>query len=270
MSRRTSSPPPAAPLSPTLLTLQFPKWNGTSNRNTPKLESAITHRKQSPGKILIATFRAPLRRFAFRSARPSPPACTERSRRGTRHCSKRAAQKLENCLTRVFSVIFKFLIDNSHRYLNRGFSSHSPLAASHCRSNRHSYEKLEPLVSHRKHSLGLFSNRHKTALHPRRGVCVPSALRNEASGARDLLVDVPVRQHHHSNRKAYVKLEIVLSSIKRATSIFLIARNTHFAQGEPAQFPCSSARSRTPRFGLAKLAAKPNLRCNFAGGKGVS
>ena len=143
--------------------------------------------------------------------------------------------------------------------------SHSP-----CLSNRHTYEKLEPLVSHRKHSLGLFSNRHKTALHPRRGVCVPSALRNEASGARDLLVDVPVRQHHHSNRKAYVKLEIVLSSIKRATSIFLIARNTHFAQGEPAQFPCSSARSRTPRFGLAKLAAKPNLRCNFAGGKGVS
>src|SRR6185437_908400 len=36
-----------------------------------------------------------------------------------------------------------------------------------CRSNRHTYEKLEVPVSRRKQSLEVISNRHKTALHPR-------------------------------------------------------------------------------------------------------
>src|SRR5690348_10897349 len=125
------------------------------------------------------------------------------------------------------------------------------------------------LVSHRNHSLGLTSNRHKTALHPRRGVCVPSALRNEASGARDLLVDVPVRQHHHSNRKAYEKLELDVTPIKPIISIFLIVRKTHFIQGEPAQFPCSSARSRTPRFGLGetRCEAQSKVQLRWSGGR---
>ena len=51
------------------------------------------------------------------------------------------------------------------------FSSHSPLAARNWRqyqySNRHTYEILEPHVSHRKQTVGCISNRHKNALCPR-------------------------------------------------------------------------------------------------------
>ena len=123
---------------------------------------------------------------------------------------------------------------NKRRRFLRFPASRSPLACPernrratrHCLSNRHSYEKLEPLVSHRKHSLGLTSNRHKTALHPR---CSPILQRAEPRSASV------------SNRKTYEKLELDVTPIKPITSIFLIVRKTHFIQGEPAQFPCSSA-----------------------------
>ena len=63
---------------------------------------------------------------------------------------KRATQKLEFHISLFYSATSKFLIDNFHRYLSSGFSSHSlaltqegPLATRHCISNRHTYEKLE-------------------------------------------------------------------------------------------------------------------------------
>lgn len=47
----------------------------------------------------------------------------------------------------------------------------SPSAAAYpallATSNRQSYEKLEPLVTYTKHTLGPVSNRQSTALHPR-------------------------------------------------------------------------------------------------------
>ena len=48
------------------------------------------------------------------------------------------------------------------------FSSHSPVARGQYQySNRHTYEILEPRVSHRKQAIGCTSNRHKNALCPR-------------------------------------------------------------------------------------------------------
>ena len=122
---------------------------------------------------------------------------------------------------------------------------------SPCLSNRQSYEKLEPLASHRKHSSGLISNRHKTALHPRCVACVPLAPAKEGTAARDLLLSSASRlQHQYSNRKTYEKLELGVTPIKPTTSIFLIVKKTHFIQGAFyasraqrgiwAQFQCSS------------------------------
>jgi len=167
------------------ITSTFPKWNATSNRNTPKLKFLVTHTKQTPAQFLIATFRALVRRTAA-SFQPA-------------HCpfpdpglfaAKRGHEILENCLTRVYSNTSKFLIDNFHRHSSSGFSSHSPAqirvegpvahpkkqktprlsqmkARGLCRSNRHTYEKLELPLSSFRISETSIPNRHKTALHPR-------------------------------------------------------------------------------------------------------
>ena len=132
MSRRTSNSPPPRPLdSAAIARTQFPKWNRSaacvlsicaasgrqphshsplairhclSNRNTSKLEFAVTPTKQSPGPFLIATFRAPATIpvqywFTLRNEGPAPNSSSE-------------AQKLENLLTRLCSATYKFLIDN--------------------------------------------------------------------------------------------------------------------------------------------------------------
>ncbi len=53
------------------------------------------------------------------------------------------------------------------RRIVRELSSLKPPASSLENSNRHTYEKLELPVSHRKHSVALISNRQENALHPR-------------------------------------------------------------------------------------------------------
>ena len=123
-----------------LRTPKFPKWNATSNRNTPKLEFPVTHRKQSSAQFLIATFRAFSRPFGFRPARHSPP--------GARHNLRSGPRKLENRLTRFSSATSKFLIDNFHPHFalyRVPISSLQPLTSSaqYQYSNRQSYEKLE-------------------------------------------------------------------------------------------------------------------------------
>jgi|SRR5690348_3928696 len=92
--------------------LAVPKWNATSNRNTPELKFPVTHTKQSTGQLLIDTFRA----FAAMPAqgRPAPNGFS-------------AARKLENLLTCFRSTTPKFLIDNFHRDLSAALSSHSTL-----------------------------------------------------------------------------------------------------------------------------------------------
>ena len=179
MSHRKPISPKAMPGRPALKPqTQFPKRNGChlsdlwparhsslacpdggratrhclSNRNTPKLKFAVTHTKQSLGQFLIDTFRALTATPA--QYRPDPN-------------NLPAAQKLENRLTFFHSATSKFLIDNFHRDVSRSASGHSPLDTSHCRSNRHTYEKLEIDVSHRKQTSEVISNRHKTALCPR-------------------------------------------------------------------------------------------------------
>ena len=148
------------PLLPVLRASKFPKWNSAPlarhsslgarhcifNRNTLKLESPVTYRKQSPGQFLIAIFRAFSRPSAFQPARHSPP--------GTRHNRQSGPRKLENRLTRFSSATSKFLIDNFEPLLGLAFSSRSftltqegPLTTCHCLSNRQSDEKLEVALS---------------------------------------------------------------------------------------------------------------------------
>src|SRR5690348_7882442 len=140
ISRATSLPLPRRPRAP-----KFPKWNGTSNRNIPKLEFAVTHRKQDSGQFLIATFRAFSRPSASRPARHSPP--------GTRHNPQSGPRKLESGLTHAYSATSKFLIDNFHRHFaphSAPISSLQPLTSStqYQYSNRQSYEKLEVDLTH--------------------------------------------------------------------------------------------------------------------------
>jgi hypothetical protein len=139
------------------ITSTFPKWNATSNRNTPKLKFPVTRTKQSLAQFLIATFRA----FTRRAAASSQPAHPFSPTPGL-IAIKSAHRKLEIFLTRLYSNTSKFLIDNFRRYLSSGFSNSShvlppegPLgrpeqrrAASHRLSNRHTYEKLERELSH--------------------------------------------------------------------------------------------------------------------------
>ena len=47
-------------------------------------------------------------------------------------------------------------------------------------------------------------------------------------------------QYQYSNRKIYEKLELDIAAVAPSRSIFLIANKSHFAQGENAQFQCSS------------------------------
>ena len=121
-------------------------------RSTSKLKFAVTPTKQSLGPFLIATFRA----------LPAKPA-----QHGPAPSSYSAARKLENHSTRFYSATSKLLIDNFARDLGCGISSHSSLATSHSRSNRHTYEKLELVLSTCRINKTSISNRHKTALHPR-------------------------------------------------------------------------------------------------------
>ena len=97
-----------------------------------------------------------------------------------------APQKLEILLTHFYSATSKFLIDNFWPLLRDALARHSPPGTPHCISNRHTYEKLEILVSYTKQKPDLISNRKENALHPRRALCVPPALTKEGSAARDL------------------------------------------------------------------------------------
>ena len=175
----------------TRLPRAHPRGHCLSNRNTPKLKFLVTHTKQSLAQFLIATFGALERRSAANlqpAHRPSPtPALI---------ASKRDSEILENCLTRFHSATSTFLIDNFLRDLSRGFSSHSPFASvpawageaegqlfcpeqrnaprlvrvktrGLCISNRHTYEKLELLLSAFRISETSISNRQENALHPR-------------------------------------------------------------------------------------------------------
>jgi hypothetical protein len=142
---RLAVPPPRPSQFSKTLTQEGPKWNGNSNRNTPKLESAVTHRKQSSAQFLIATFRALSRPSAFRPARHSPP--------GTHHSLQSGPRKLENRLTRFSSATSKFLIDNFCRDFVPASSLTSSLqlptsSIQNQYSNRHSYEKLEVGLTH--------------------------------------------------------------------------------------------------------------------------
>jgi hypothetical protein len=134
------------------LTQEGPKWNGTSNRNTPKLEFAVTHRKQNSSQFLIATFRAFSRRSASRPARRWLALSAAEGSRG-RDDLKSAPRKLENSLTHAYSATSKFLIDNFCRHFalcGVPFSSLKPLTSSaqYQYSNRQSYEKLEVDLTH--------------------------------------------------------------------------------------------------------------------------
>lgn len=92
MSPRTSNPPPPPPLSRAPLTGdQFPKWNGNSNRNIPKLRFAATHTKQSFGRFLIDTFRA----FVPRAAN-FQPAPTNRRYYNSNHGTYEKLEVIEN------------------------------------------------------------------------------------------------------------------------------------------------------------------------------
>ena len=154
ISQATSLPLPPWPASKfsKTLTQEGPKWNGTSNRNTPKLEFAVTHRKQSSAQFLIATFRAFSRRSAFRPARHSLALSAAEGPLGS-HCFKSVPRKLENRLTRLSSATSKFLIDNFRRHFalhSAPISSLQPLTSSaqYQYSNRQSYEKLEVDLTH--------------------------------------------------------------------------------------------------------------------------
>ena len=81
-------------------------------------------------------------------------------------------------------------------------------------SNRHTYEKLEPCVSYRKHSPEVISNRHKNALCPRCGAKNQGA--RGAAPKSDPMAPNPV------NIIPARKLEILLSAKKSTTSKFLI------------------------------------------------
>jgi hypothetical protein len=163
----------------------FPKWNAISNRNTPKLKFILTHTKQSLAQFLIATFRALVRRSAV-SSHPAHRSSTTPALIAI----KSASRKLEISLTHFYSVTSKFLIDNFHRHLSSSLSPGSPApsrlkgpftrptkrktprlvltkAKGPCSSNRHTYEKLELLLSAFRISETSISNRLKTALHPR-------------------------------------------------------------------------------------------------------
>jgi|SRR5690348_9186870 len=147
ISRATSLPLPRRPRAP-----KFPKWNGTSNRNIPKLEFAVTHRKQNSGQFLIATFRAFSRPSASRPARRWLALSAAEGSRG-RDDLKSAPRKLENSLTHAYSATSKFLIDNFCRHFalcGVPFSSLKPLTSSaqYQYSNRQSYEKLEVDLTH--------------------------------------------------------------------------------------------------------------------------
>ena len=133
-----------------------------SNRNTSKLELPVTHTKQSSGQFLIATFRALARRAVgiFQPAhRPSPaPALI---------VINSVARKLEILLTRSDSATSKFLIDNFCRLVGTAAFRHLAPVNSLFVSDRHTYGKLELLVSYTKQAPRPISNRHKNALHPR-------------------------------------------------------------------------------------------------------
>jgi hypothetical protein len=126
---------------------KFPKWKGTSNRNTPKLEFAVTHRKQNSSQFLIATFRAFSRRSASRPARRWLALSAAEGSRG-RDDLKSAPRKLENSLTHAYSATSKFLIDNFYGDFVPASSLTSSLqlptsSIQNQYSNRQSYEKLE-------------------------------------------------------------------------------------------------------------------------------
>ena len=73
-------------------------------------------------------------------------------------------KELDPFLIAEISAIRKF---SAHFRPVPSISNLRPQAAGRQESNRHTYEKLEPCVSHRKQTPGPISNRHKNALHPR-------------------------------------------------------------------------------------------------------
>ena len=71
---------------------------------------------------------------------------------------------LDPFLIAEISAIRKF---SAHFRPVPSISNLRPQAAGRQKSNRHTYGKLEPRVSHRKQTPEPISNRHKNALHPR-------------------------------------------------------------------------------------------------------
>jgi len=125
--RASNSPPPPHRNAAPIICTQFPKWNGMSNRNTPKLKLDASDTKQSFGLFLIDTFRA----------LPAIPGGHRPAPRGFAE-----ARKLENRLTRFHSATSKFLIDNFQRLVSSRSFRHPKILIGR-NSNRHTYEKLE-------------------------------------------------------------------------------------------------------------------------------